>query len=49
MPLGNCRVQGRGLNKGKPETAAGIEYIEEKEDRPGDTESESKRRLESQD
>lgn len=37
------------LNKGKPETAAGIEYIEEKEDRLGNKESESKRRLESQD
>lgn len=35
------------LNKWKSETAQGI--IEEKQDTPGDVESESKRRLEFQD
>lgn len=44
MPLGNCRDQGHVLNKGKPEAAVGIEYIEEKEEeRMGDLESESKK------
>ena len=45
MPLGNCRDQGRVLNKGKPEAAVGIEYIEEEEEeeRAGGTESERKK------